>query len=190
MTPIHPSHLTIGPPQTGPKSIAEIARLYCEPKAYWHSIEFLWAQPKTAFTDAERLYPSHWFTAITKYLKLKGQGVPAGLEELHRDVEAERGVFKAMQDCAWGNRQCPSHTPPEFERKEAKAWERFSEQKQAVLARFVAGKKNDNVFLAPRCPECKTGRLGFKKQLCSVCAKIRIKESNRISQQKRRSKGL
>jgi hypothetical protein len=190
MTPIHPSRLTIGPPQTGPKSIAEIARLYCEPKAYWHSIEFLWTQPKTAFTDAERLHPGHWLTAITKYLKLTGQEAPAGLQELHRDVEAAREVFRAAQDRAWGNRQCAPHTPPDFERKEAKAWDRFSEEKLAALDRFLPGKTNDNVIVALPCPDCKTGRLGFKQQVCSVCAKIRTKESNRISQRKRRSKGL
>lgn len=190
MIPIHPSGLTIGPPQRELKNIEEIARLYCGPKAYWHSIEFLSTQLLPPSRNGERLHPGHWLTAITKYLKLTGQDAPAGLQELHRDVEAAREVFRAAQDRAWGNRQCAPHTPPDFERKEAKAWDRFSEEKLAALDRFLSGKTNDNVIVALPCPDCKTGRLGFKQQVCSVCAKLRIRESNRISQRKRRSKGL
>jgi hypothetical protein len=187
MTPIHPSGLTIGPPQTAQKTMEEIVRLYCAPKAYWHSIEFLSTQFATTFTDGERLHPRYWLTAITKYLKLTGQEMPAGLQDLHRDVEAARGVFQDAQDRAWGNRQCPPHTPPDFERKEAKAWDRFSEENQAALGRFLSGKTNDNLFVALPCPNCKTGRLGFRKQLCSVCAKLSKGQSNRLSQQKWRS---
>jgi hypothetical protein len=184
MIPIHPSGLTIGPPQGEVKSVEDIAQLYCGPKAYWHSVEFLSTQFASAFTDGERLHPQHWLSAITNYLKLTGQEISAGLEALHRDVEAARGVFQGAQDRAWGNRQCASHTPPDFERK---AWERFSEEKQAALGRFLAGKTNDNVFFAPLCPECKTKRLEPRKQFCSVCAKLRKRQSTRLSQRRRRS---
>ena len=161
-----------------------IVRLYCSPEPYWHAIECLQSLLSEPMGGS-------WLLMVRNYLKLNAQIEPIGLERLSREVENSRAVFHDAQRRAsdrYLGARCHQVTPPEYERAEAKAWDRFSAEKQAAFSRFLKGDHTtESPFLLP-CPKCQLGKLGPKKRLCAACAALSISISNREAQRRQRAK--
>src|SRR5262249_42760555 len=163
-------------PFRAPKTEQQIAELYCAPRAYCRSVEFLLEAPAGLFTSDQLNKPEKWLNALSKYLALTRQGeVSLAAKQLHRLVEEARKEFRESQDRAWGNRKLANHPPEDFERREAAAWEKFSKLKQALLHRYNLAINTGVVKRVRRnkaqiCPICETERLFRPRQRkCDEC---------------------
>lgn len=169
-------------PMTGEEYMA---RLYCEPKPFWHCTRQL--DGSRYYTFEEKNFPQHWLRIVEKYT---GQELSAAAKQLHRRVEAARAEFRAKQDKAWGKREVGSHTPARYERLESSAWNTFNAQKRNYLKDYLRAIKS-GIIPRPRgkkCIECKAAFVSGRKKYCPVCAKIRTRESNRKAQAKAKAK--
>jgi PAS domain-containing protein len=167
------------------KTEQEIAKLYCEPNAYYHCVLFLQEGPEGLFTFDERNKPEKWLDAVSKYLALTGQGeVGLAAKQLHRLIEAARKEFREAQDRAWGHRKVTEHTPEGYERKEAAAWRKFSHAKQTFLQRYDRAIKSGVVERVKRkkariCPQCGKEPLRPRQRKCNECRRETRRERNK-----------
>ena len=129
-----------------------LARLYCEPKAFWHCTKEL--EGSRYYTFEEINYPSNWLNVVEKYT---GEKPSAAVRQLHRRVEAARSEFREKQVKAWGTRQVGSGTPERYETIESAAWARFNKQKQDYLADYLKAIANGSKTrrrLTHKCEQC------------------------------------
>ena len=155
-----------------------LARLYCEPKAYWHCTKQL--DGSAYYTFAEISDPAHWLAVLGRYTQ-----VPPSIasQRLHKRVEIARGIFRAKQDGAWGvKRLVGAHTPASYERQEAAAWEVFDNEKQRALAEYLRAVKSGRAMRRKRhhkCKQCGTPGVPLGFQYCTACANARKRDSKR-----------
>ena len=162
----------------------ELAELYCEPRAYWHCL-YRVDLPRELFTFDERNKPEKWLHTIATYLTLTGQApISPAVKQLFRLVEEARAEFRAAQDRAWGNRKVGPHTPPDYERREARAWERFNAAKQQCLAAYKEAIRTGCVKRRRRkaarfCPVCNQEPLVLGQRKCCGCKAAARRNRNR-----------
>jgi hypothetical protein len=150
-----------------------LAKLYCQPKPFWHCIPF-------------NMPPKDWLKAVEM---LTGKSPSAAAKQLHRRVEIARAEFKRKQDAAWGEREVGTHVPPAYEKREASAWNAFNAQKQAYLQDYLRATKS-GVLRRPRsrkCKMCNAAPVIGRTQYCGICRRQRNRESYRISKARKRS---
>jgi hypothetical protein len=158
-----------------------LARLYCEPKAFWHCTRQL--DPPGYYTFNEINYPQYWLRVVEAYTEQKPS--PA-IRQLHRRVEAARAEFRAKQDKAWGAGRVDRDR---YERVEASAWDTFNRQKQAYLRDYLKACKIGAVKrVRPRrkCAECNSAFVSGRAKFCPICAKSRIRRSVKVAVSKMR----
>jgi hypothetical protein len=178
------------------KTEQQIVDLYCTPRAYHHSVEFLLEAPQGLFTFDELTKPEKWLEAISKYVALTEQGeVSPAAKQLHRLVEGAGKEFRSAQDRAWGNRRLTDRTPEDYERREAAASRKFSEAKQTFLQRYNRAVKSGVVKRAKWkkariCPLCNKEPLGPRGRKCDECRRETRRKRNRryVSGLKNRAK--
>jgi hypothetical protein len=174
------------------KAEPEIAELYCEPRAYWHCVEFLSEAPRGLFTFNELTKPEKWQDAISKYLALTGQAeMSPAARQLSRLVEEKRREFRAAQDPAWGNRKVGPQVPEEYERRELRAWQKFYGFKETFLRRYERSIRTGVVKRVKRkeqriCPICGINPLPPRRRKCDPCCRVARRESVRQSKRRRR----
>jgi hypothetical protein len=154
-----------------------LARLYCQPKAFWHCTKQL--EGSRYYTFDEINHPENWLRVVEKYT---GENPSSAGRQLHRRVEAARTEFREKQVKAWGKRNVGSRTPATYEKLESLAWAIFSKQKQDHLQDYlktIKSGKPSRRRLTHKCEQCgEPGvRIGFK--FCAPCAKACKRESNR-----------
>jgi hypothetical protein len=162
-----------------------LARLYCEPKAFWHSTRQL--DGSRYYTFAEINYPQNWLKIVAKYTQLEPS--PA-VKQLHRRVETARAEFKAKQEKAWGTGRVDRDR---YERLEAAAWNTFNAQKQVYLRDYLKAIATGVVRrkrTGRKCKQCNTANVVGRALYCDSCAKQRQRDSLRASRNRKRQKGL
>jgi hypothetical protein len=166
------------------KAEQEIAQLYCEPRAYYHSVLFLRKAPEGLFTFDELNKPEKWLEAISKYLALTGQSaISLAAKQLHRLVEEARQNFREAQDRAWGQGMLCDRVPESYEHRESKAWERFNHLKQQYLRRYECAVATGVVRRLRRkkpqiCPQCNEELLGPRQRKCDHCRRETRRKRN------------
>jgi hypothetical protein len=152
-----------------------MARLYCEPKAFWHCAR----QLETSggyYTFNEINLPQYWLDMLAKYMQAQPS---AAARQLHRRVEAARAEFKKKQDEASGDGRIPKDRNA-YERIESKAWDKFNAQKQGYLKEYLEAVETGNVRRMPRrrkCGECEAAFVTGRAKYCQICTKKRNRES-------------
>jgi hypothetical protein len=168
------------------KTEREMAALYCEPRAYYQSVEFIAKEaPLGLFTFNELNKPEKWLEAVSKYLALTGQdAISQAAKQLFRLVEEARKEFREAQDRAWGDRKVTEHTPESYEKRELAAWEKFNLAKRQCLARYEHAIATGTVTRPKRktariCPRCKQEPLLVGQRKCPNCRAAARRERNR-----------
>jgi hypothetical protein len=152
-----------------------MARLYCEPKAFWHCTR----QLETSggyYTFNEINLPQYWLEMLAKYMQAQSS---AAARQLHRRVESARAEFKKKQDEASRDGRIPKDRDA-YERIEPKAWDKFNAEKQAYLKEYLEAVETGNVRRMPRrrkCRECKAAFVIGRAKYCQICTKQRNRES-------------
>jgi hypothetical protein len=166
---------------TGTKAEPEIAELYCQPRAYYHSVEFIEKEAlRGLFTFDDLNKPEKWLKAVSKYLALTGQdAISPAAKQLYRLVEEARET----QDRAWGDRKVTERTPESYERRERAAWEKFNRTKQQCLRRYERALATGEVKRIKRkrariCPRCEQEPLLARQRACDNCRKAARRERN------------
>jgi hypothetical protein len=157
-----------------------LARLYCQPKAFWRCTQQL--DGSAYYTFKEINYPEYWLQLVEKYTQEKPS---AAAGQLHRRVEAARAVFRAKQENAWGTGKVDRNR---FERLEASARETFNRQKQVYLKDYlkaVTSGVTKRRRLTHKCQQCGEGGVRIGCKFCEFCSKERKRESKRNSKAKR-----
>jgi hypothetical protein len=171
------------------KTEQEVAALYCEPRAYYQSVEFIAKEaPLGLFTFNELNKPEKWLEAVSKYLALTGQdAISQAAKQLFRLVEEARKEFREAQDRAWGDRKVTERTPESYEKRELAAWEKFNLAKRQCLARYGHAIATGHVTRVKRkaariCPQCKQEPLLVGRRKCDQCrAQTRSGRNNRYA---------
>jgi hypothetical protein len=161
-----------------------LARLYCEPKPFWHCTRQLDGSSYYTFDDIN--CPANWLQAVEKYTQEKPS---AAVQQLHRRVEKARAEFQEKQDAAWGEREVGTQVNPAYEKREASAWNAFNGQKQAYLQDYLRAIRS-GVLRRPRskkCKMCNAAPVLGRTQYCGICRRQRNRESYRISKARKRS---
>jgi len=166
-----------------------LARLYCEPKAYWHCLhELELSGTGRHYTLDELNCPQHWPKALAKYTQ---QAPSTAARQLHRCVEAARAQFRAKQAIIYGERTLYgiSQSRKAIYAKEDAAWNTFNAQKQAYLGEYLHATKSGIVrrIRSRKCKMCNAAPVLGRTQYCGICRKRRNRESYRISKAKKRA---
>jgi hypothetical protein len=175
----------------------ELSKAYCAGRAYHHCIDWIERElPRELFTFDERTKPEKWLQAITKYVAVTGQApIGPAAKQLFRSVEEARAEFRQVQDHAWGNRKIGPHTPADYERREARAWERFNAAKQQCLAAYKEAIRTGCVKrrrqkAARFCPGCNQEPLLLGQRKCWSCKAAARRNRNRRYRSKGRRETL
>jgi predicted SprT family Zn-dependent metalloprotease len=168
----------------------DLARKYCEPKAYWHCTREL--SGGRYYTFDELNYPQHWLRVVAKYTQREPS--PAA-RQLHRRVEEHRTEFRAKQEKIYGDRslyQISRHRES-IEAKELRAWNTFNAQKQACLKDYLRATATGVVArkrAGHRCRQCNAAKVVGRARYCDLCAKQRQRDSLRASRSRQRQNRL
>ena len=164
-----------------------LARLYCEPKAYWHCLHELEPSGARRYYSSDKLnYPQHWLKTVAKYTQ---QEPSAAARQLYRRVEAARAEFRAKREKIYGERSLYqiSRRKECIETNELSAWNTFNVQKQARLKEYLRA-INTGVVTRKRtgrkCGQCYAAKVIGRAKYCDSCAKQRHREAKRASKQK------
>jgi hypothetical protein len=156
-----------------------VARLYCQPKAFWRCARQLNGSRYYTFDEINR--PESWLKAVEKYTE---EMPSTALRQLHRRVEAARVEFRLKQDKAWGNRNVGTTTPAPYEKLESTAWAIFNKQKQDYLQEYLKAIESGKPIrrrLTHKCKQCGEPGVRLRFRFCVPCGKSRKRESNRRS---------
>ena len=168
-----------------------LARLYCEPKAYWHCLHELEPSGGRRYYTVDELNdPRYWLEAVAKYTQEKPS---AAARQLHRHVETARAEFKAKQKTIYGERTlyAISRNRAAIYAKEDTAWDTFNAQKQVYLRDYLKAIATGVVRRSPagrKCEQCKVAPVIGRAKYCKSCAKQRQRESQRASRERKRKK--
>ena len=163
-----------------------LARLYCEPKAFWHCTWQMDGSRYYAFTETN--YPQNWLKVVAKYTE---QEPSAAARQLHRCVEAARAEFRAKREKIYGERTlyAISRSRQAVYAKEDAAWNTFNAQKQAFLRDYLKAIATGVVRRKPtgrKCRQCNTAKVIGRARYCDSCAKQRQRDSLRTSRNRKR----
>lgn len=170
-----------------------LARLYCEPKAYWHCLHALEPSGAHKYYTFDKLnYPHHWLKAVAKYTQ---QEPSAAARQLHRRIEAARVEFRAKVAKIYGERTlyAISRNQEAIYAREDAAWNTFNAQKQAHLRDYLKAIATGVVRrkrASRKCKHCNTARVIGRARYCDSCAKQRQRDSLRLSRNRKRRKRL
>ena len=167
-----------------------LARLYCEPKAFWHCTRQLDGSGHYTFADIN--LPVNWLKAVANYTE---QEPSAAARQLHRSVEAARAEFRAKQEKIYGERTLYviSRSREAIYPKEDAAWNTFNAQKQAFLRDYLKAIATGIVRrkrTGRKCKQCNAARVTGRARYCDSCAKQRQRDSLRTSRNRKRQNRL
>jgi hypothetical protein len=167
-----------------------LARLYCEPKAFWHCTRQL--DGSRYYIFAEINLPQNWLKAVASYTE---QEPSAAARQLYRRVEAARAEFRARQEKIYGERTlyAISRNRKAIHAKEDAAWNTFNAQKQAYLRDYlktIASGVVRRIRTGRKCKQCNTAKVTGRARYCDLCAKQRQRDSLRASRKRKHQKRL
>jgi hypothetical protein len=182
--------LQVAKQESGMSGEEWLARLYCEPKAFWHCTRQL--DPPGYYTFNEINCPENWLKVAAKYTQ---QPPSTAVRQLHRRVEAARGEFRAKREKIYGERTlyAISRSREAIYAKEDAAWNTFNAQKQAYLRDYLKAIATGVVRrkrTGRKCKQCNTAKVASRARYCDSCAKQRQRDSLRASRNRKRQKRL
>ena len=170
-----------------------LARLYCDPKTYWHCLHQLEPSGGRRYYSLDELnYPQYWLKAVAKYTQ---QEPAAAARQLHRRVESVRAEFRAKREKIYGERTlyAISRNREAIYAKEDGAWNTFNAQKQAFFRDYLKAIATGVVRrkrTGRKCKQCNAAKVIGRSRYCDSCAKQRQRASLRTSRNRKRQNRL